>query len=560
MNEALKMARGEKKAPLVLKNGLVLNVFTNEWLKKDIAIYNKTIIGVGEYEGEVEYDLSKKFVIPGLIDAHMHLESSMVTPIHLSKMLLEKGTTTIIADPHELVNVKGKLAMDYLLEASETCPLELYFALPSSVPATDFETNGCGEFSAEMMQTYLSHPRIISLGETMRFYDVIMGEEKMSKKLALFKDKVIDGHAPNLSGKNLEAYRLAGVGNDHECVSFEEALEMLRSGFHIFVREGSGARNVEKIISGFVAHGVSLDRVMFCTDDKHLEDIRQEGHISFNVKKAIALGVSEAQAIKMASLQPALVYGLKKKGAIAAGYDADLLILDDVKEMAILKTMKLGKWLEEYEFTDKVMPNESLLHSVILPDLALSDFSLKKEEQNVVIELVPYELLSKLKKEVVPGKDEFIPNAIYNKLCVIERHGHHGRVGLGILKGFGLKKGAIATTVAHDSHNVIACGVSDEDLLLAVNTLKEIQGGYVLVSEGKVLESLPLPLCGLMSLDSSEVVEHKVEKMIRLARSLGVAESVDPFITLSFLALPVIPEIRLTDKGLYDVINGKFLT
>lgn len=547
---------GEKKADLVLKNGFIINVFSERIIQADIAIVGKTIVGIGEYQGNREIDCTGKYIAPGFIDSHIHIESTMVLPMELSKMLLKSGTTTLIADPHELVNVKGSEALDFILDATEDIPLNVYVMVPSSVPATKYDTNGAGEFLAADMEKYLSHPRILGLGEVMCFLDVIHREPKALDKLSLFDGRVIDGHAPNIKDKEIQTYRLAGVDNDHECVTFEEALEKIEAGFHILIREGSGAKNLDALVRGLLKHNIPPDRCAFCTDDRHLEDMERDGHISYCIRKAISRGMEPVKAYKMASFSAAQIYGLRDLGAVAAGYRADLVILDDLENVETSFVIKDGQIIkEEYlETLHYEVKNEALLHTVILPALNEDLLKLAKTDKNHVIEMVAEQLTTNHLLEEIPGADgSFAPNQEYNKLCVVERYGKGGNVGVAPLKGFGILNGAIATSVSHDSHNIIAAGDNDTDIILAVEALRESQGGYVIASGGKVIDVLPLSVAGLMSTLSCREVQEKAGSMLAFAHSLGIPEGIDPFITLSFLALPVIPSIRLLDRGLFDV-------
>lgn len=558
----IRAAKGEVPADLVLKNGNVLNVFSEEIVPCDVAIVEGRIVGLGNYEGEREIDCTGRYIAPGLIDAHVHIESSMVSPLEFTKYIIRKGTTGIVADPHEIVNVSGRQGMDYILDASEHVPADVYVMVPSSVPATNIDTNGAGKFLAEDMAEYKSHPRVLGLGEMMRFVDVLNEDPETMDKLDAFSDMVMDGHAPGISSKEIQAYRMAGIQDDHECSSGEEALEKLRAGFHILVREGSGAKNLESILGGLLKSGASLDLCMFCTDDKHLEDIERDGHINYCVRKAIALGVPEVQAYKMASWNAARFYGIQDAGAVGPGYRADLLILDDLREAAPSMVIKDGAvvdeaWLSSFAYELK---DQSLLHTVKLRGLSEEDLFLAKKEKNHVLELVPNELLTLHREEEVPGRQgEFIPDKEYAKLVVAERHGKNGKVGVCPVKGYGIRSGAIATTISHDSHNIIAAGDNDRDILCAVRELERIQGGYVIASGGKVVDELPLAISGLMSVNPAEEVQKKTGEMVQKARSMGVSEGVDPFITLSFMALTVIPQLRLTESGIFDVTRMQFI-
>ncbi|MBV4446834.1 adenine deaminase [Clostridium tyrobutyricum] len=555
-------AIGKEKADIVLKGGNVVNVFTEEIIKEDVAIVEDTIVGVGDYGGKREIDCTGKYIVPGFIDAHMHIESTMVMPNELAKSILKWGTTTLIADPHEIVNVKGEKALDFLLDAVENVPLNIYIMIPSSVPATKFDTNGAGKFLASDMKKYRDHPRVLGLGEVMCFRDVIENKVEIMDKIDLFEDKIIDGHAPGILGKEIQAYRMSGVDNDHECTNFSEVVEKMRAGFYILIREGSGAKNLGTIVQGLVRNNLPLEQCMFCTDDKHLDDIAREGHISFNVKKAINFGVPPVKAVKMATYYPARFYGLKNHGAIAAGYMADIAVLKDLNQVNIDFVLKSGNIVDndylslfKYKIKDREM-----LNTVVFNPLSEDRLTLKKKNKNHVMEIVREQLTTEHLFEEIPGSgDVFVPNREYNKLCVIERYGKTGNIGVAPIKGFGMENGALATTVSHDSHNIIAAGDNDIDIITAVNYLKELQGGYVIASEGKVIASLPLPIGGLISNLSAGEVQKKTKIMIDIARNMGIDEGIDPFITLSFMALPVIPEIRLTDKGLVNVKKFMFI-
>ncbi|MGN0141010.1 MAG: adenine deaminase [Roseburia sp.] len=550
----LACANGTQKADIVLKNGNVLNVFTEEILKADVAICGDTIVGVGHYEGEQEIDCTGKYLVPGFIDAHMHIESCMLAPGELAKVLVKAGTTTIVADPHEIVNVSGSRGMDYFLRCVKDILVNVFFMIPSAVPATDVETNGCGEFLAADMMKYVDDARVLGLGETMRFAECCSGEKRMADKLELFSRKHIDGHAPGITGKEVQAYRLAGVENDHECSTPEEVLDKLRAGFHIYIREGSGAKNLETLVRTLLAAEVTLDQCAFCTDDKHVEEIEKEGHISTCIRKAIALGVPVAQAYKMGSYQTAQFYGLKNYGAIGAGYRADIVFLDDIKKVCPVDVMKNGRILTEEDYAkDYSVPvPEELQHTVHVKGVTGERIALACDGTADVIQMNPHQIVTTHLVEQVPVEQGFfVPNVTYNKICVVERHGKTGEIGVAPLKGFGVKNGAVATSVAHDSHNLIVAGDNDADILLAIETVQKYQGGYAIVSGGRVVDVLPLPICGLMSEESAHVVTEKLASMREEAEKLGISKDIDPFITLSFMALTVIPEIRVTERGVY---------
>lgn len=557
------VARGLQPADIVLKNGFIINMFTEEIMQSDVAIVKNKIVGIGKYQGDIEIDCTNQYITPGFIDAHMHVETTMVTPLEFGKSVIKKGTTTIIIDPHEIVNVSGDVGLDYMLQTSENAPIDVYVMMPSSVPASDIDTNGAGEFLANNMKPYLNHKRVIGLGEAMRFHDVMNHEKKMMDKIDLFSNQMIDGHAPGICGKDIQSYRAAGVLSDHECETAKEALEKLRAGLHILIREGSGAKNLESIIVGLLDANISFERCLFCTDDKHLDDIEMEGHINYCVKKAIQLGVPVIKAYKMATYSVAKAYHLTNLGALGAGYQADILIFDSLEEANPSMVIKNGNIMNDEKidsYKNIVNIDKRLLHTVKCEAITKEQLTLKRKEKNIVMDLVPYSLLTKTLIETIPGSNtEFIANKEYNKLCAIERHGKTGRVSVCPLKGYGIENGAIATSVSHDAHNIIAVGDNDEDIIVAVNELRRLQGGYVIVSKGKILSSLQLNIAGLMSLEDKSIVSAKVKEMVTIANSLGVLKQVDPLITLSFLALTVIPEIRITEAGLFNVDRQVFI-
>ncbi len=549
----LRCARGEEPADLVLKGGTVLNVFTEEFLPGDVAICGDTIVGVGDYAGAREVDCAGKVIVPGLIDAHVHLESSMAAPGEFSKVLVRAGTTTVVADPHEIVNVAGRAGLDYFLACADRMLTNTFFMLPSSVPAADTDVNGCGEFPASEMKDYVNYPRVLGLGETMRFMDCVAGEEAMGAKLDLFRGKHIDGHAPGLSGKDLQAYRLAGVENDHECTAPTEVLEKLRAGFTILMREGSGAKNLEVLLSAVLDAGLPLDGCLFCTDDKHLAEIEADGHITTCVRKAIALGVPTARAYRMGSWNAARYYGLRRLGAVGPGYQADLLLLDDGNDPRPTDVMVRGRFLTEADYAaDLAVPvPKPLIHTVRLPRFTAADIALPCTGEADAIGIIPGQILTKHVRAAVTTRDGmFVPDSRFNKIVMAHRHGRTDKIGTGILEGLSIRGGAVATTVAHDAHNLIAAGDNDADILLAMETVRHTQGGYSVVSGGRVLGTLPLPIAGLMSDARYSKIIETLDELEGKARSIGVPEGIDPFITLSFLALTVLPEARITLDGM----------
>ena len=545
---------------LVLKNGTIIDVKERKLIKGDLAVSKGKIAGIGSFSGEQEVDCSGKYLCPGFIDAHVHIESSMATPLEFARAVMPHGTTTVIADPHELVNVKGNEAMKYILDATENIPLSVYVMMPSSIPATPFETNGA-DFTAEDMKQWKDHERVLGLGEVMCYPAVLAGDPEIFDKLRLCQGMVIDGHAPGLTGKDLETYVKAGVMTDHECTSYEEAEEKCHAGMKILVREGSAARNAGDIIPGLLGKPEDISNYMFCTDDKHLDTIANEGHISYNVKRTIQLGMNPVDAVAMATYHAASAYGLDQIGVLEEGKDADIVVLNSLEDVSVDQVYRKGRRVGAAMFEMEAAPVEkSMLHTVVLSGISKDKIQVKASGKVPVIGMVSGQIVTEFLREEVPSENGlFVPNEEYSKLCVFERHRGTGNTKAAPLKGYGIKGGAIATSVAHDSHNIIAAGDNDEDILTAVKMMEKMQGGYVLVSDGEVKGTLPLPVAGLLSMESSEEIQKNIDDMLKKAWDMGISKEIDPFITLSFMALPVIPELRLTDQGLVDVTNFQFI-
>ena len=552
-------ARGQRRAETVFAGGRVLNVFTGELLRADVAVEGGMVVGVGRYEGEHVIDVSGRILCPGFIDAHLHLESTLVSPPELVENAVRRGTTTYIVDPHESANVSGAAGIDYILGATQDVPANVYVMLPSCVPAVAFELNG-GAFTAQEMRRYLGHPRVLGLGEVMDCAAVINGEAGMMEKLALFSNAVRDGHAPLLDEKSLSAYALAGIGTDHECTTFEYALQELRCGMHVHIREGSAAKNLEAIVSGIVREGLDTSNFSFCTDDRHVSDILREGHIDNCVRRAIALGIRPVDAVRMATINTARVYGLKTLGAIAPGYQADMVLLDDLESVHICAVYHKGRDVTAVRCAVRTLPPEHpLRHTVHCAPLSADALALRVQEESDVIGLVPGQITTEhLRAHLPQTGGMFTPGGAYSKLAVIERHHATGRVGVAALAGFGIRSGAVALSVSHDSHNICAAGDNDADILAAVQALCRTGGGYAIASGGEAVQVLPLPIMGLMSDAGHETLERTLKDMIARAHAMGVPEGIDPFVTLSFIALPVIPALRLTPLGLYDVEKAAF--
>ncbi|MBP1572840.1 MAG: adenine deaminase [Oscillospiraceae bacterium] len=556
--EIAQIALGKSKAPLVFKNAKVVQVFTNEIISADIAVCDGMIVGVGDYEGVREVDLNGKYVCPGFIDSHLHLESTLVNPAELILQAGLKGTTTFIVDPHEAANVSGTAGIDYILNETENSHANVYVMLPSCVPAGPFEDNGFS-LGVSDMRTYTDNPRVLGLGEVMDCGAVISCDEDMLGKIDLFREKNIDGHAGYLSEKETDCYVLAGISTDHECCTFEDALREMRSGMQILIREGTAAKNLESIIKGVIEHKLPCHQLAFCTDDKHIEDIQSQGHISYNVRKAIELGLDPIESIKIATLYPAKKYGLKHLGAVAPGYQADLLVMNDLNCVDIEQVYYKGEKVVQSDNGERSVPKE-LLNTVNVKIEGIQELKLPMSSKKArVMQVVGGEILTKEIFENVTVEDGlFVADETYQKIAVFERHHATGKKGLGIVKGFSIKNGAIASTVGHDSHNLIVVGDNDDDMYKAVMALIECGGGYAVVRSGEEPKVLPLEIMGLISTKGHEDVKSTLKEMIELARQMGVPGDIDPFITLSFLALPVIPQLRVTTRGLYNVIEREF--
>ncbi|MEQ8198083.1 MAG: adenine deaminase [Clostridiaceae bacterium] len=559
--ELSRMARGIDKADLVLKNASILNVFTEEFIEGDLAIAHGLIVGVGKYEGKKEIDLTGKYIVPGFIDSHLHLESTLVRPSELIKEALKYGTTSFVVDPHEAANVSGNDGIQYILDQTSRVPANVYVMVPSCVPATSFEDNGC-LLTAEEMKKLMDNKRILGLGEVMDCPSVIEGEETMMEKLNLFQYKTMDGHAPFLTDEDLAAYALAGIKTDHECTNYEYAKKQCMNGMYVLIREGSAAKNLEAIIKGILDDKASTERYCFCTDDKHIEEIIKEGHISYNIKKAISMGIPAIKAFKMASYNPSICYGIKNSGAIAPGYQADLVVLSDMENVKVTDVFYKGINIRDYISEEEIKCPDHLKETIHVKDFSKDKLKIKVIEDEVpVMAVIPGQIVTRKLLEKVTSKDgEFISDKTYSKIAVIERHKYTGKTGVGILKGFGIKDGAIASSVSHDSHNIVVVGDNDEDMEIAVKELIKQQGGYTIASKGKIVNTLPLPIMGLMSDAGHEEVNEKLKDMIQYAHKMGVNPGIEPFINLSFMALPVIPEIRITARGIYDVEKNRFIS
>lgn len=557
LEQYIDAAVGRKKAETVLKNGRFVNVFTGEICEGDIAVEGGKIVGFGKYAGETEYDIAGKIAVPGLIDAHVHIESSQLSPEEFARLVLPRGTTTAIADPHEITNVCGIAGAKYIADASKNTPLEVKVMLPSCVPATAFETSGATLTGADT-EKYIGADFIHGLGEFMNYPGVLYKDSEVMKKLAAARKagKVIDGHAPATSGLGLNAYIAAGISTDHECTSPEEALEKVSKGMYVHLREGSATRNVAANCGA--ANAANLRRFLLCTDDRHAADLKAKGHLDNALRVAVAAGMNPVWAIIAATLNSAECYRLYGKGAIAPGYDADIAVFDDLKNFNCAMVFKGGRLVAKegkalFKTGEKYLPAE-VKNTVHVGNVAPDDFKIKLKgrranvirllKDNVVTEKVVREVESENGDVKLCGTDLL-------KLAVVERHHGTGNIGLGLLEGYGLKNGAIALTIAHDSHNIIVLGDNNADMAAAVAELKRIGGGMAIAEGGKA-QSLPLDIAGLMSSLPAEEYIAQSEKLLEKAYSMGVSRDVEAFMSLSFLALLVIPSLKLSDRGLFD--------
>lgn len=562
LEKRIDVAAKRVPADLVIKNGKVVNVFTKEIITEDIAIVDGYIVGTGTFEGYETVDASGKFVVPGFIDGHVHIESSMVIPSEFSNVVLPHGVTTVVADPHEIANVSGTAGIDFMLEASEGIPLEVLLMLPSCVPATPFENSGATLEHSDL-EPYYSHPRVIGLGEVMDYPSVLYKDDKMLDKIvdASAKEKCIDGHASGIDAGGINVYMASGIRTDHECVTAEEALVRMRKGMYVMLREGSAAKDLVTLLKA--VNEQNARRCLFVTDDKHLDEIIDEGSIDFNVKTAIREGVDPLTAVQMATLNAAECFGLKTKGAIGPGYEADLLLLNDLEKVDIERVYKGGRLVAKNgdvirPAKPSVTPPSIITGSINISPVSLEDLKVKMSEGNManIIEIRPKMIVTRhLVEEVDVIDGHFQPSVEKDqlKIAVIERHYRTGNIGLGVIKGLGIKNGAIASTVAHDSHNIVAAGTNDEDLLKAIQMTADMKGGLAVVEGGNLIASLPLPVSGLMSDMEYRVINERIHELNGALKKIGCSMEFNPFITLAFLALPVIPELKLTDNGLFDV-------
>ncbi len=570
LTERISAACGRKKAELVLKHAKIVNVFTETIEEGDVAVEDGVIVGIGAYDGIQEIDVEGKYVAPGLIDGHIHLESSMASPEEFARMVVPHGTAAVVTDPHEIANVAGTAGIRYMLEATEGLDLDVYFMMPSCVPSTGLDEAGAVLHAADL-EPFYENPRVLGLAEMMNSYGVVAGDEGCVEKLEVTRNhgKLIDGHAPMLSGKGLNAYVAAGVQSDHECSTFEEAKEKFARGQWIMVRQGTAAKNLEKLMPMFEAP--YYQRAMLVTDDKHAGELGRDGHIDSIIRKAVKLGADPVRAVKMGSLNAAEYFGLKGMGAVAPGYQADLVIFEDLKDFQVKQVYRGGKLVAEdgklvtdraeKERSQKVWDEEiqsRVFHSFHMKPIEKKDLELPKTGSKVrVIDLMDHELTTGERIEefrktpgLAPGVD--LEKDIV-KIAVFERHHGSGHVGLGFLGNYGLKRGAVATSVGHDSHNLVVAGGCDEDMIAAGNRVLENEGGLAIAVDGKVVGELALTVAGLMSDLPAEEADRKLEEMKAKLGELGIRDGIDGFMTLAFVSLPVIPAIRVNTLGVVDV-------
>lgn len=566
-----KLAASAKKtkADIVVKNGKIIDVFNGEFIEEDIAIQDGVIIGIGQYEGENIIDAKGKYISPGFIDGHVHIESAMVTPQQFSQVVVPHGVTTVITDPHEIANVSGSAGIQFMIDSAKNLPLNIFFMLPSCVPATPFENAGA-TLSAQDLKPFYQEQSVVGLAEVMDFPSVFHQEQSMMEKLvdANQLGKKIDGHAAGISGDALNVYATAGIKTDHECVTPDEAYERLKRGMYLMLREGSAARDVKALLP--VITEKNARRCLFVTDDKHLDDLIAEGSIDYNILLSIENGLDPITAYQMATLHAAECFGLDTKGAIAPGYDADFVFLDDLEAVKVNEVFIKGELIAadghcvHSSYKEETIPS-ALLNTIHIHEIGLENIQITcpKEASANIIEIIPNKIITKHIVEKVDSIDGYFQPSITNdqlKMAVIERHTSTGNIGLGIVKGFGLTSGAIASTVAHDSHNIIALATNDQDLLKAVDALKAMGGGLVVVKEQEVIASLPLEISGLMTTTPFTQINEKLKQIDKALYEIGFSKNFNPFLTMSFLALPVIPELKLTDLGLFQVKDFKHIS
>lgn len=565
LKKKIDVAAKQQLADIVIKNGKIIDVFNLNIIEADVAIMDGTIVGIGHYEGKEIIDAKQRYICPGLIDGHAHLESSFVTPQEYANVVVQHGVTTVITDPHEIANVLGIRGIEYMLEATEHLPIDVMFMLPSCVPSTSFEQAGA-VLGAEQLAPFFSHHRVLGLGEVMDFPAVKNCDTQMINKLstALQHSYHLDGHCAGLTAEEVNVFRAAGIRTDHECTTPEEALEQIKRGMYVMMRESSAAKDLLHLLPAVNHH--NSRRFLFCTDGKMINDLIHDGSIDHHIRLSIQYGILPLLAVQMATLNAAECYGFTNKGAIAPGYQADFLFVDQLDSFEISAVFKNGKLVAEngrYINSEQVIQpvvREEITKSMHMKDTKESDFSIKMVETNDanIMKIIPNSLYTeKLVEKVDVRNGMFMPSVEKDqlKIAVIERHHDTDKIGLGIVKGFQIKTGAIASTFSHDSHHLVTVGTNDRDMRVAANELKQLGGGLIVVKDGETLAALSCPIAGLISLKKASVVNEKLLQINKALKMIGASNEILPFHTLSFLCLPVIPTIKLTCNGMFDVEN-----
>ncbi|ERJ11699.1 adenine deaminase [Haloplasma contractile] len=573
LKELILVASKQMKPDLILRNGRIVDVFNLTIIRGDVAIHKGYFVGIGEYEGDHVIDIKGKYMCPSFIDSHVHVESSMVTPYEFIKVLLKNGVTSVVSDPHEIASVVGTVGLDYMLHETKNLPFDYHLMLPSSVMSTKFESSGA-VLGVNDLAPYMNYDRVLGLGEEMYYKKVVNLDEDLLDKiiLTLSHNKVVDGHAAGFNETAINTYLSAQITTDHETVSAKGAITRLDRGMYLQIRQGTGSKDLKSILP--VINRSNLWRSMFCTDDKHLEDLVQNGSVNHSVKIAIHEGMPAIMAIGLATITASECYGLKNRGAIAPGYQADFLLLDDLEQLDITHVYKSGNLIVKHgELISYPRPKEhkafkhynKIINTFDMKEIDKRDLKLEIREdcRANIIEVIPNSLYTRwLIEEVKVMNGQFVPSVKEDhlKIAVINRYGKKEEIGVGIIKGFKIKEGAIGTSISHDAHNVLIVGTNDLDMIVAANKIKDMQGGLVAVNDGKVLESLPLRVAGLMSDQSYQEVYKELVNIQKIVRhELGFSGNFSAFLTLSFMSLPVIPEIKITTKGLVNVNEQKLI-